>query len=221
MKFGGKLTGDYKETLINYAMRDLLGSDKGRYIMDALKESDPLTHSYIMIEAERRLQSMPEYKEEPLKSIEYLEELQVEMARKSIRETEGYTEKTSGEQASISIISTARISRSGKLFEPIMLTNADNRLTLEFERNTKIICTTKRAPQTIELKQIESMPSPSHAIIIGPVYELNAYAYEYSTEPSSITISPPAKISLAYTLNELPKNMSSLSINSYDVNQGG
>ena len=79
----GELSPDYKEILINYAMRHLLGSDKGRYIMDALREDDPLNYGYIMLEATRRFQTLPkEDLEKPTKLIQQLEDAQAERARK-------------------------------------------------------------------------------------------------------------------------------------------
>ena len=68
-------------------MRHLLGSDKGRYIIDALMENDPLNHAHVMLEATRRLQEVPREKlEKPEELIRYLENLQVERARKLIDE---------------------------------------------------------------------------------------------------------------------------------------
>ena len=87
MESEGELSEDYREILVNYAMRHLLGSDKGRYIMDALMESDPLNHGYVMLEATRRLQKLPrETLEKPDVVIRYLENVQVERARRLMDE---------------------------------------------------------------------------------------------------------------------------------------
>jgi len=87
MESQGELPEDYREILVNYAMRHLLGSDKGRYIIDALMENDPLNHGYVMLEAPRRLQKVPREKlEKPEELIRYLENLQVERARKLMGE---------------------------------------------------------------------------------------------------------------------------------------
>ena len=87
MESQGELPEDYREILVNYAMRHLLGSDKGRYIIDALMENDPLNHGYVMLEATRRLQKVPrERLEKPEELIRYLENLQVERARRLMGE---------------------------------------------------------------------------------------------------------------------------------------
>lgn len=208
------LSEDYRETLINYAMRDLLGSDKGRYIMDTLRENDPLTHSHIMLEAERRLQSLPELTEDPRKGIQYLEELQVDRARAAMGEKEHGLEDMLGRPA------TARISGSGELLESVVVADAHDRFMLEFDKGTRIVCANRRAPQTIELRQAESVSSPENTVIVGPVYELNAYAHERSSTPCSVTMSPPARMGLAYARHELPERACSLSIACYDADEG-
>jgi len=115
---------------------------------------------------------------------------------------------------------SARISYSGELLAPVTIADAGNRFTLEFDKGTRILCTNKRAPERIELRQAH-LPSPSSdMVIVGEMYELNAYAHEYSSAPTSVTISPSAKMALAYTPDELPENTLSLSIASYDADEG-
>jgi hypothetical protein len=214
MEFKDGLSEDYREVLINYALRDLLGSDKGRYIMDALRESDPLVYSDVMLEATRRLQSAPELREDPRKSIQYLEELQVEVAREAMAEVEERMERMLSKPVNI------RIDSTGKLLESVTVADADKRLTIEFDKGTKIVSATKKALQKVEVKQAQSLASPSHAVIVGPVYEFNAYVGQYSSTPCPVTVFPPAKICLAYSPSELPENTSSLSVAYYDGEQG-
>src|SRR4030042_1487412 len=63
-------------------------------------------------------------------------------------------------------------------------------------------------------------PVPENTTIVGPVYELNAYSSTLATKPSSITISPAAKLLLTYNPNELPKNASEVFIATYDTEKG-
>ena len=115
---------------------------------------------------------------------------------------------------------SARVSYSGELLAPVTVADAENRFTLEFGEGTRILCTNKRSPERIELRQAH-LPSPSSdMVIVGEMYELNAYAHEYSSTPTSVTVSPSAKMALAYTPDELPENTLSVSIACYDADEG-
>jgi hypothetical protein len=63
-------------------------------------------------------------------------------------------------------------------------------------------------------------PTPENTVIVGPVYEINAYSSSPPITPSPTTISPPAMLILTYDSHELPDNTSEVFIANYDTEKG-
>ncbi len=116
-------------------------------------------------------------------------------------------------------ITEARVSPSGELLESVRATDAEGQIALELERGTKILCPDGKVPQRLEMKTIQILP-PEDMVILGQVYRLDAYLYEYSPNPSLFTISPPGKLVLSYDLSELPPNSLAVFAAYYDAQKG-
>ncbi|MCK4402580.1 MAG: hypothetical protein KAV98_02270 [Dehalococcoidia bacterium] len=116
-------------------------------------------------------------------------------------------------------ITEARVSPSGELLESVRATDAEGQIALELERGTKILCPDGKVPQRLEMKTIQILP-PEDMVILGQVYRLDAYLYEYSPNPSLFTISPPGKLTLSYDLSELPLNSLAVFAAYYDTQKG-
>ena len=117
-------------------------------------------------------------------------------------------------------LTTAIISSSGEFLKSVTVTGADGKLTLVFDKGTRIYCANNKAPQRIVLELGDSLSPPSDAVIIGPIYELSVYTSKYSSTPSPVVISPPATMVLAYDPDELPENTTSVFIAYYDEELG-
>ena len=117
-------------------------------------------------------------------------------------------------------LTTTRVSSSGKLLESFIVTDNDGKLVLQFDRGSSIVCANNKAPQRMVLELVDSLPPPSGAVIIGPIYELSVYTTTHSSTPSPVIISPPATMVLAYDPDGLPENTSSVFVAYYDEEQG-
>lgn len=120
-------------------------------------------------------------------------------------------------------LTTARVNSSWELLEPVTITDADSKLVLRFDKGGRIICPNNKVPQRIDLELVDTVYcNPSDAVIIGQIYKLNAYSYasKYSSTPSTVIISPPARVVLSYDPDELPENTSSVFIAYYDKVRG-
>ena len=117
-------------------------------------------------------------------------------------------------------ITTVPMTSDGVLGESSVAVDPDNTIKLEFDEGTKLVCADNQPPQRIELTLAGSPPLPSDVVAVVPMYELNAYTSEDSSTPSLVTISPPARMALAYDPDEVPENTPSLSIAFYDEGAG-
>ena len=116
-------------------------------------------------------------------------------------------------------ITEARVSPSGELLESVRATDAEGQIALELDRGTEILCPGGKVPQRLEIRTIQISP-PQDTVVLGGVYRLDAYLYEYSQNPSLFTISPPGKLALSYDLSDLPPNSLSVFSAYYDAQKG-
>jgi len=117
-------------------------------------------------------------------------------------------------------ITTATTSYSGELLAAVTATDGNNIATLEFDKGTTIVCAENIVPRRIELKLAGSPPPPANATVVGPIYELNAYIYEYGSNSCPVNISPTARLALSYDPENLPENASAIFIAYYDEAAG-
>lgn len=104
---------------------------------------------------------------------------------------------------------TVSMTVAGVLCESCVASGPENKTVVELDEGTQLALANNKVPEVIELKLAGSPPLPSDAAIVGPIYEVNAYPSKYAETPSPVTISPPARIALAYEPDELPENTSS------------
>lgn len=116
-------------------------------------------------------------------------------------------------------ITKVKVSSSGRLLESVRATDAEGQIALELDRGTEILCPGGKVPQRLEIRTIQISP-PQDTVVLGGVYRLDAYLYEYSQNPSLFTISPPGKLALSYDLSDLPPNSLSVFSAYYDAQKG-
>jgi len=115
---------------------------------------------------------------------------------------------------------TVPMTSDGVLCESSVAVDPNNQIKLELGEGTRVVLGNEKPPHRIEVTLAGSPPLPDNAVAVQAVYELNAYSHEYSITPSPVSISPPARMTLAYAPDELPENTSSLYIAYYDEDAG-
>ncbi len=118
-------------------------------------------------------------------------------------------------------ITTARVSSSGILDETLVARDAADRYRLEIDKNARVMLAGNRVPLLLTFREESTTPpAPENAVIVGKVYEFNAYSSSSATAPSPVTISPPARLILTYDSDKLPQNVSEVFIAYYDTGDG-
>jgi len=118
-------------------------------------------------------------------------------------------------------VTTVSMSSQGVLCETCIAKDASGKYVLELDKDTKIALAGNAIPLLIEFSESSTAPrTPENTVIVGPVYEINAYPDSYATIPSPVTMSPPAVLTLTYNLKELPDNATEIFIANYDAEQG-
>ena len=118
-------------------------------------------------------------------------------------------------------ITTVRATKDGVLCDTCLAKDAAAEYTLELDKDTKVMLADNTVPLILRFRESSATPStPENTVIIGPVYELNAYSSTSETTPSPVTISPPAKLTLTYNPDELHPNTTEVFIANYDTAQG-
>ena len=118
-------------------------------------------------------------------------------------------------------ITTARMSQDGVLCETCLANDAAGEYTLEINEDAQVMLADNTVPMVLRFSESSTTPpTPENTVIMGPVYELNAYSSTLETTPSPITISPPARLILSYNPDELPQNATEVIIANYDSEEG-
>ena len=113
------------------------------------------------------------------------------------------------------------MSSQGVICETCIAKDASGKYVLELDKDTKMALAGNAIPLLIEFSESSTAPrTPENTVIVGPVYEINAYPDSYATIPSPVTMSPPAVLTLTYNLKELPDNATEIFIANYDAEQG-
>jgi hypothetical protein len=116
-------------------------------------------------------------------------------------------------------ITTARMTNDGVLCEDCLAKDAADEHTLQLDEGTQVMLAGNVVPRLIRFSQASvTPPTLENTVIVGLVYEINAYASTFGATPSPITISPPGR--LIWTFAQLPENTSELFIAYYDIEQG-
>ncbi|MFC2050667.1 hypothetical protein ACFLTN_05775 [Chloroflexota bacterium] len=118
-------------------------------------------------------------------------------------------------------ITTVRATKDGVLCATCVAEDTSGKYTLQLDEGTKVISADNTVPLILRFQETsERPPTPENTMIVGPVYEINAYSSIPATTPSPVTISPPATVILTYGSEGLPKNTSEVFIANYDTEEG-
>lgn len=113
------------------------------------------------------------------------------------------------------------MSSQGVICETCIAKDATGKYVLELDKDTKIALADDVVPLLLRFSKSSAAPTtPDNTVIVGPVYEINAYPASYATIPSPVTMAPPAILTLTYNPKELPDNATEVFIASYDTGQG-
>jgi hypothetical protein len=118
-------------------------------------------------------------------------------------------------------ITTVGMTKDGVLSTTCLAKSPSGDRTLQLNEGTRLTLANNKIPLLLRLSETSAKPpAPENTVIIGPVYELNAYSSLYAITPSPITISPQARLTLNYELGELPKNTSEVFVANYHAEEG-
>jgi len=118
-------------------------------------------------------------------------------------------------------ITTASMTENGVLCEPCLARDTAGKNTLELDKDTDLMLASNVVPTLLKVRTSSvSLPTTENTVIVGPVYEFNAYATAQDTTPSPVTITPSARLILDYDMSQLPENTTEVYIANYDTTQG-
>jgi hypothetical protein len=118
-------------------------------------------------------------------------------------------------------VATVKMTKDGVLCAICVARDISGKHTLQLDEGTKITSAGNAVPLILRFQETSTRPpTPENTVIVGPVYEVNAYSSIAATTPSPVTISPPAMLILTYDLDELPENTSEVFIANYDAEAG-
>jgi hypothetical protein len=103
-------------------------------------------------------------------------------------------------------ITTARMTTEGVLCEDCLAFDPQKQNSWEAKEGTKLTLEGNKLPLLIKVTVASSSPPAGDAIIVGQVYDLNAYDSLAGVTPYPINISPSSTLSLFYDPNEPPPN---------------
>jgi hypothetical protein len=118
-------------------------------------------------------------------------------------------------------VATVRMTKDGVLCATCVAKDASDKHMLKLDEGTKIASADNKVPLLLSFQETSDRPpTQENTVIVGPVYEVDAYSSIAETTPSPVTISPPAMLILTYDPDELPNNTSEVFIASYDTEEG-
>jgi hypothetical protein len=118
-------------------------------------------------------------------------------------------------------ITTASMTNDGVLCNVCLARDTSGKNTFELDKGTKAMLAGNIVPLLLKI-QIASvtLPTEENTVILGPVYEFNAYASPNETTPSPLSLSPSARLILSYDPGKLPEKTTEVFIANYDATQG-
>jgi hypothetical protein len=113
------------------------------------------------------------------------------------------------------------MTKDGVLCETCLAKDSSGKNTLELDKDTKVMLAGNIVPLLLRVKIASiSLPTDENTMIVGPVYEFDAYASASETTPSPIAISPSARLILSYDPSKLPEKTTEVFIDNYDSTKG-
>ncbi len=118
-------------------------------------------------------------------------------------------------------ITVASMTTEGILCEACLAKDKSGKNSLELDKGTKLALAGNVVPYSIKFTtSAAELPVPENTKIISSVYELSAYSSAQSTAPSSIAITPSARLILNYDPASLPPGAIEGYIANYDKSEG-
>jgi len=103
-------------------------------------------------------------------------------------------------------ITTVSMTKDGVLCAACLAKDTSGKNTLEFDKDTKVMLAGNIVPSLLKVRIASvTLPTGENTVIVGPVYEFDAYTSPNETTPSPITISPSARLILSYDPSKLPE----------------
>lgn len=118
-------------------------------------------------------------------------------------------------------VTTASMTSDGVLCDACLAKDTSGKNTLELDKNTRVMLAGNVVPLLLRVRIASvSIPTVENTVIIGPVYEFDAYASPSDTTPSPLSISPSARLILSYDPSQLPENTTEVFIANYNTTEG-
>jgi hypothetical protein len=119
-------------------------------------------------------------------------------------------------------ITTVSMTKDGVLCKACLAKDATEKNTLELDKDTKVMLADNIVPLLLKFTTTSVTPSTAeNLVIVGPVYEVNAYPSTLlGATPYPISISPAARLILTYNPDKLPQNTTEVFIATYDTGEG-
>jgi hypothetical protein len=118
-------------------------------------------------------------------------------------------------------VTTVSMTKEGVLCKACLATDTSGKNTLELDKDTKIMLAGNIVPLVLRIETPSiTLPVPENTVIVGPVYELDAYASPKDTTPSPMTISPSGRLILSYDPGQLPEKTTEVFIANYKTSEG-
>lgn len=115
----------------------------------------------------------------------------------------------------------ASMSGKGTLCETCIARDTSGKYVLQLDKDTQLTLPGNAVPLLLTFRQSSTPPpAPENTVIVGSAYEISAYPTSYATVPLPVTISPPAKLTLTYDPEKLPRNATEVFIANYDATKG-
>lgn len=118
-------------------------------------------------------------------------------------------------------VTTVSMTKKGVLCAACLAKDTPGKNTFELDKDTKVMLAGNIVPLLLRVRATSvTLPTAENTVIVGPVYEFDAYASAYETTPSPITISPSARLILSYDPSKLPEKTTEVFIANYDTKEG-
>lgn len=103
----------------------------------------------------------------------------------------------------------------GTVYKSYVLTSPDQGCTMEIDHGTKLIWDYNKVPTEIVLTLASELPvAPDGTVIVSPLYEFTAYAYDGTCFP--VEFDRPIRLDLSYPEEMLPDNTSAVFVAYHD-----
>jgi hypothetical protein len=118
-------------------------------------------------------------------------------------------------------VTTVSMTKDGVLCKACLAKDTSGKNTFELDKDTKVMLAGNILPLVLKIQTPSvTLPAPENTAIVGPVYELNAYASPNDTTPSPITVSPSGRLILSYDPGNLPDKTTEVYIANYNTTEG-